>query len=76
MTHSLPEEQVDKCPATTGKGEPCQNPPKAEKVYCGSHKALEDYDGTTGDQELAEVHLEKKGKKARKKKDWSQDLGV
>ncbi len=67
--HSLPEEKLDKCPATTGKGEPCQNSPVAEKVYCGSHKAQE---------QSADVKpTEKKERKTRKKKvDLGAQLGI
>ena len=69
VTHSLPEEQVDKCPATTAKGNPCQNKPDAEnKIYCGSHKAKF--------ENAEEKPVEKKGKKARKKKNLADQLGI
>ena len=76
VTHSLPEEQLGKCPASTASGSACQNKPKAGMVYCGSHKAHENYDHEEATEELNKRRVKKEEKKARKKKDWSQDLGV
>ena len=57
--HTTPDESLDVCPATTADGEPCQNKPKAEKVYCGSHKKHE---------KAAAKSQSKKGKKAVEKR--------
>jgi len=76
VTHSLPEEQLDKCPASTASGSDCQNKPKAGMVYCGSHKAHEDYDHEEATEELNKRRVKKEEKKARKKKNLADQLGI
>ena len=56
--HSTPDKELELCPASTASGDDCQNKPKAGKVYCGSHKVLED---------VEEEKPIKKGKKVTKK---------
>lgn len=74
--HSLPDEELNKCPATTASGSNCQNKPKAGMVYCGSHKAHEDYDHEEATKELNKRRVKKEEKKARKKRDWSKEFSV
>lgn len=76
VTHSLPEEQLGKCPASTASGSACQNKPKAGMVYCGSHKAHEDYDHEEATEELNKRRVKKEEKKVSKKKNLADQLGI